>query len=400
MARFTYRVVEPGGKTVAAALEARDRTEALRQLRLDNKVVVSLEEAASGEAAAPFAPGVSADDRIQVLRQLAVMARAGVELLEAIDTVAGAMATRPIAGQLRAAAANLRRGQNLSEAVRAAVPGYPAYVCALMRAGESSGNLGSVLDEAVRQLSHEERAKRDLQNALAYPALLVVGGALSIGFLFYAIVPRFGEMLRNADAQLTGVSALVIAAGDVFSAYGPLILFGAAAAAAAVAAALAAPPGRRALRDAAYATPVLGALLRTRRRALWARTMAITLGAGVDVLEAAALAGASLGGAGAPQSAARSIQALRLGQRIDEVFLKAGLLTEVDASLIRVGQRSGALAAMFKAAADRNEDEYRDALKRLTALVEPVAIALVAGAIGVVVISLVSALASIYDSIG
>lgn len=400
MARFTYRVVEPGGKTVAAALEAKDRADALRQLRGDQKVVVSLEQQSEGEAVTLFGPRVSVDDRIQTLRQLAVMVRAGVELLEAIETVASAMQNRPIAPQLQAAASNLRKGRSLAEAYRSAVPGYPAYVYALMRAGESSGNLGAVLDEAVRQLSYEERVRRDLQNALTYPSLLVVGGMLSVGFLFYAVVPRFADMLRNANAEITGLTAAVIGLGDIFSAQGPLLLAVFLAALFGLFAALSTPSGRRALGQMALGTPGLGGLLRTRRRAMWARIMAITLGAGVDVLEAAGLAGESLDDEETKKATPRAIQSLRMGKRIDETFQEAKLLTDVDASLIRVGQRSGALAQMFAAVADRGEDDYRDALKRLTTLIEPVAIAVVATAIGVVVISLVSALVSIYDSIG
>ena len=42
----------------------------------------------------------------------------------------------------------------------------------------------------------------------------------------------------------------------------------------------------------------------------------------------------------------------------------------------------------------------RDALKRFTLILEPIAIATVAGMIGAIVLGLVSALASIYDAIG
>jgi general secretion pathway protein F len=91
---------------------------------------------------------------------------------------------------------------------------------------------------------------------------------------------------------------------------------------------------------------------------------------------------------------------LRSGRPVDEAFVNAGVLAPVDASLVRAGQRSGALAEMFRNVADRNENSMRDALKRLTVLVEPIAIGLVALMVGAIVIGLVSALTSIYESIG
>jgi|CXWL01.1.fsa_nt_gi general secretion pathway protein F len=394
--RFTYRALDASGQTATSTLTAGSRAEALKRLQSENKVVLDVSE--TGDDAAPNVGAIKPEERIQVLRQLAVMSRAGVELLEALDTIAASLQGRPIATHVREAATQLRQGHHLARAFQTAAPFYPPYVYALMRAGDASGKLSLVLDEAVRQLAYEDRSKRDIQNALAYPAFLVVSGFLSVGFLFYAIVPRFAEMLRNANAQLTGLSAFVIGAGEFFRDNAVLVLGIVGVLIAALVTALTSPNGKRALGDFARTTPGLRGIMLARRRAGWARIMAITLESGVGVLDATALAGASLNLAQSDISTA--VQALRGGKRIDETFHKAGLLSAVDASLVRAGQRSGALAEMFRAVADRNEDDFRDSLKRLTMLVEPLAIAIVASAIGVIVLSLVSALASIYESIG
>lgn len=394
--RFTYRAIDSGGQTTTSVMTAPSRADALRKLQGEHKVVLEVNEAPAANGA--NGARIKSEERIQVLRQLAVMARAGVELLEALDTIAASLQGRPIAAHVREAAIQLRQGHNLAKAFQTAAPFYPPYVYALMRAGDASGKLAPVLDEAVRQLGYEERGKRDIQNALAYPAFLVVSGFVSVGFLFYAIVPRFAEMLRNANAHLTGLSAFVIGAGEFFRDNAPLVLGTAATLIALTIGALSSAGGKRALADIGRATPGLRQLMQARRRSGWARIMAITLESGVGVLDATALAAASLN-LGQSETAA-SIQALRGGKRIDETFLKAGLLSTVDASLVRAGQRSGALAEMFRAVADRNEEDFRDALKRVTMLVEPLAIAIVASAIGVIVLSLVSALASIYESIG
>lgn len=394
--RFTYRALDASGQAAASTLTAPSRADALRKLKSENRIVLELSEAPA--ASSSNGANIKSEERIQVLRQLAVMSRAGVELLEALDTIAASLQGRPVAAHVREAAAQLRQGHHLAKAFQTAAPFYPAYVYALMRAGDASGKLAPVLDEAVRQLSYEERGKRDIQNALAYPAFLVVSGFISVGFLFYAIVPRFAEMLRNANAQLTGLSAFVIGAGEFFRDNSALVLGMAAALIVGLVTALTSAGGKQALGDLARATPGLRQLMAARRRAGWARIMAITLESGVGVLDASALAAASLNLSQADTAA--SIQALRGGKRIDETFLKAGLLSTIDASLVRAGQRSGALAEMFRAVADRNEEDFRDALKRLTMLVEPLAIAIVASAIGVIVLSLVSALASIYESIG
>jgi len=126
--------------------------------------------------------------------------------------------------------------------------------------------------------------------------------------------------------------------------------------------------------------------------------MSLAMGAGVGVLEAATLARAAVANGPLDAALEKSVAALRDGREVDVAFAPA--LARADRSLLRAGQRAAALPEMFAVIADRHEDDLRDALKRLTAMVEPAAIAIVALAIGAVVLSLVTAMTGIYDTIG
>ncbi len=401
--RFLYRALTPDGATVSDWVVAETRADALRRLARDRKTVLDLKEVGAGGATFPGAGGarVSSEDRILVLRQLAVMTRAGVELLESLEIIATGLQGRAVADCLRGAGLALRRGDRLAKALRDAAPlTYPAYVYALIGAGEASGRLALVLEEAARRLELDQRVERDIQNALVYPGFLVLSGVASVSFLFYVVVPRFADMLRNARADLSGFSGFVIQAGVTFHDNALAIVIGVVALAVALVSLARTADGKRTFSVIAHTIPGLRTLLLTRQRAAWSRIMALALAAGVDVLEATSLAAASLPEGKLKRDAQASIKALRSGRPVDEAYLKTNVLSVVDASLIRAGQRSGALAEMFRAVADRNDEEMRDALKRFTLIVEPVAIAVVASMIGAIVLGLVSALASIYDSIG
>jgi general secretion pathway protein F len=374
---------------------ARDAASAIRSVSGDGVVVLGVQESVDTQNKKQ-----SREDAITVLRQLGVMLRAGVDLLEALETIAQTMRSRPIAAPVRATMTALRSGDRLDAAMRTATPFYPEYVFALVRAGESSGKLGLVLDEAALQMAFEQRTARDIQNALTYPAFLLLSGAASIAFLLYFVVPRFADMLRNARADLSGLSGFVINAGVYFSDNAALVLLLAALVLAALWALPRSPDGARALSAIAHTTPGLRSLLVARRRASWTRIMALALGAGVDILDATRLAINALPEGAMKHGATGAIPALRAGRPIGEAFKSTGALGEVDASMLRAGERSGALAEMFAAISRRYEDDTRDGLKRLTLVVEPISIALVASLIGLIVFGLVSALAGIYESIG
>lgn len=397
---FRYRGVNAEAVSVSDMVLAPDRQQALQRLAQLGVVVTDIEDATPQKSALPSfgQRGVTAGERILVLRQLALMSRAGVDLLEALE-IAAEGASAQAAAMLRAVAAGLRRGDRLGAAFRDGMPGYPGYVYTLIAVGDASGRLASVLDDAAKQLAFEDRVRRDITTALTYPAFLVTAGAGAVGFLFYEVVPRFAEMIGENRANLTGLAAAVINGGEFFRENFLIVALALGALAAAAAGALSRPDGRRALYDAARGAPVLRDLLIARERATWARIMGFSLNGGVGVLEASELAVSS-----APHGAFRrglqnATRSIRAGKRLDEAFGDPGLLTALDLSLLRVGQRSGALAEMFGFIGDRYEEGLRDALKRMTTLIEPIAIAFVAVAVGAVAIGLVTAMSSVYDAV-
>lgn len=399
---FSYRGVRATGERIADVIHAPDRVEALRRLEREDIVVTRLELVADAAPAVPLwrRRSVTDQERILLLRQIALMTRAGVELLETLETLAGALRDRPIAAGLRAFAAALRRGDRIETAFRNGLPGYPTYVYALVGAGEASGRMDSVLDEAARQLSFEQTLRRDLRGALAYPTFLVCAALIVMSFLFAVVVPRFAAMIGDGRANISGLARVVLDAGAYFGAHPIGSFMMVAAALTSLVLAVASKGGRRFLAQTMERIPGLRDLVFARQRTTWARIMAFALTAGVGLFPAAELAVAS-----APEGRFRTLltgafRGLRAGRPVDEAFGAAGALDSVDRSLLRAGERSGALAPMFTAIAERHEEDLRRTLKTVTTFLEQAAIAFVALSIGAVVIGIVLALTGLYDSVG
>lgn len=392
--RFAYRARAPSGAIESETLWARDRQDALQRLSQRSLVVTELRDA----EAATQGSGLRMADRILVLRQLAVMTGAGVELLDAFEAIADPQGPAPLRRGLDVAAHSLRQGERVARALEAGVPGYPPYVYALIAAGEASGKLPRVLTEAAAQLTLEDRLRRDVMNALTYPALLLSAGAAAVAFMMTAVVPRFADMLRSQAAEAAGAAGIVLGLSDAVRAYGWAMLGAVFLIAALAIGAWRQPQTRGAVLSALARLPLARGLVLARARATWARIMALATGAGVGVLEAANLARAAVANGPLDEALAKSVADLRDGREVDAAFAPA--LARADRSLLRAGQRAGALPEMFAVIAERHEEDLRDALKRLTALVEPAAIAIVALAIGAVVLSLVTAMTGLYDTIG
>lgn len=395
---FQYEAAGRDGRMVKGMIAAADEALAMRRLAADGLTVVRIRPAAAPKAEGRER-GLKTAERVLVLRQMALMLEAGVSLLEALDTVAQGMQARKGRRQFQAAIAALRRGESLGDALEEHAPGFPDYVYAMARVGEASGRIAEVLKEAAEQMAYEDRLQRDFANAMTYPAFLCFAGVAAVGFIFTQVVPRFGAMIGDDRENIPAMSRWVLQAGEFANANLGVV----AVTAALVIAAIVLIVKNAAFRERAYTVahglPVVGPVIQSREIASWARLTAFALNNGVPLLSAAALSRAAV-----------PIGPFRQGLDLLESDLKAGMtldaslgahtrLEAMDLSLLRAGQKSGAVGAMFGFMADNYEARLRDRMKRMTSLLEPMAIAVISIVVGFVALSLVLALSSVYEGV-
>lgn len=395
---FQYEAIGRDGQVSKGVLSGADESAILRKLAGDGLTVVKIAPAAASREDGKER-GLRPAERVLVLRQLALMLEAGVSLLESLETVAQGMQARKGRRQFQAATAALRRGDSLGSALETHVTGFPDYVYAMARVGEASGRIADVLREAAEQMGYEDRLRRDFSNAMTYPGFLLFAGISAVGFIFTQVVPRFGTMIGEDRSNVPAMSRWVLSAGEFANANLPAVGI----VTAALIALIVVVVTNRAIRARAYTLahgmPVVGPVIQAREIASWARLTAFALNNGVPILSATALARAAV-----------PIGPFRQGLNILEGDLRAGLtldaslaahtrLEAMDLSMLRAGQKSGAIGTMFGFMADNYEGRLRDRMKRMTALLEPLAIAVISLIVGFVALSLVLALSSVYEGV-
>ncbi len=393
---FRYDAVAPNGTAVRDVVQASDEATALRRLAADGLTVTRIAPADEARGSGQER-GLRASERLLVMRQLALMLDAGVPLLESLETITTGLSAGGGHSQFAALIASLKQGDSFGDALEAHAPGFPFHVYAMARVGEASGRLGQVMRAAADQMEHEDRLRRDLVNALTYPAFLACAGLAAVTFIFVEIVPRFSAIIGGNTSHMPWMSRAVLGVGGFVDAH--LAVIGAALAGlvALGVAVLRRPDMRPRVYAVVRRAPLVGRLLRMREIAAWARLTAFGLANGLDLLQVAVLT-----------RKATPPGPLRSGLEAFETDLKAGVTVDaalgrhtglegIDLSLLRAGQKSGTLPEMFGFLADRYDVDLRDAVKRMTALLEPMAVGTIAIMVGVIALALVTALSSIYD---
>ena len=395
---FRYEAVGPDGRRVRDLVFAPDEASALRLMAADGLLITRLSPVDASRRKLARRE-LKFSERVLILRQLALMVNAGVPLLEALETVQDGLDSDGGMDQFGAIIADLKQGRAFADALSAHAQGFPSYVPALASVGEASGRIGEVLGDAAEQMQFEHRLQRDLANALTYPLFLLCAGVGAVAFILINIVPRFSAMLGEHIDRAPAVSRLLLHLGDFVSTH--TTQTGLVAAGLAAAAMLA--WRSRAVRSWLYAfargLPVIGPVIKAREIALWARLAAFALAHGVEILRASDLARQAMPDGDLSRGLLGFEADLRAGWALDAALARNTRLSRMDLSLLRAGQRSGSLAPMFSALADKYENQLRDDLKRLMSIIEPTAIGIIALFVGAVALSLVMALTSIYETV-
>ena len=405
MPRFRYHALNAEGSELQGQISAATEREAARLLERRGLTPIVLQgEAAPAGAGAPTTTGLPGrgprrlrqQDLILALHELATLLGSGVALGEAVAAQAGSAHHPRLQVAFEGISAGLRGGQSFSQALVATGLPLPPYVDTLVRSGEKAGLLGQALRDAVVQMEYDQAVRNEMRQALTYPAILVLAGLGAVVLMFTFVVPKFAALLNRAE-DLPWLASAVLTTGMFARQWWWALLL-------AVGALLAwalrkwRDLGARARGlERLERVPVLGTWRVEAEAAAWARILGTLLGNRVPLLDALALAQSSVHAPGRRARLEAASRAVRNGATLADALQEQGVLTPTGYNLIRVGERSGELPAMLHSLARLYEDSGRTRMKQFLAVLEPAAILLIGGAIGLIMIGIILAITSAND---
>jgi len=399
MALFHFEALNAEGVLLQGSLAAESEREAARTLNKRGLAVVAL-VADTGQLRTRTRKGrvrrLRLQDQVVAFHELATMLLSGVALAEAVASQArSAHHPRLLAG-FESISIALRRGQSFSDALAAVDLPLPPYFLTLIKAGEQAGLLAQSLADGVAQMEYDDQVRGEIRQALTYPAVLVVAGLGAVVMMFTFVVPRFATLL-NRDADLPFLAWAVLNGGMFARAYIGWIIGALALAAVLGVRSFANPQTRARWYQWLERLPVIGPWRVESETASWAKVLATLLGNRVPLLDALSLA---QGNVRSPQRRARldeAVRAVRAGTPLADALEEQAALTATGYNLIRVGERSGELPAMLRSLAKLCENAGRVRMKQFLALLEPIAIMVIGGIIGVIMIGIILAITSAND---
>jgi general secretion pathway protein F len=317
--------------------------------------------------------------------ELAALLGAGLNLVEALQTLADKDAhgeRREVLGGLLGA---IRRGEPFSQAVAAFPRQFSPLYVATIKSAERTGSMKEALGRYIAYQEEIERVRKKIVSATIYPAILCTVGALVIGFLVLYVVPRFARVYEDMSTTLPFFSKVLLAFGSFMGSYGWLVGIFCIAIAAASVWFLSRPQGRSWLNLKIWKIPALGARMKTYQLSRLYRTAGMLMDAGIPALRSLGMARDLLAAHLRPQLLASEKQ-IRNGAKMSAALAAAGLATPVAARMMAVGERGGEMGKMFAEIARFHDDEVARFVDIFTRAFEPILMTVLGASVGLVVV--------------
>ena len=322
-------------------------------------------------------------------RQIATMMAAGVPMVQAFEIIAGGQRNVRFKNMLTDVKQNIEGGASLHEAMAKYPVQFDELYRNLVRAGEASGVLDTVLDTVATYKERTEALKKKIKKALFYPIMVVAVAFLVSMIMLLFVVPVFAQTFKDAGAALPAPTQVVISASEFMKSWWWLVLL------VIVGSIVGLVAGKR--RSVKFAhfldrvtlkLPVFGKIMRESAIARFARTLGVTFHAGVPLVEALDSVSGATGSVVYGDAVKQIRDDVSVGHQLQLAMRQTGLFPNMVVQMTAIGEESGALDSMLFKVAEFYEEEVENAVDTLSTLLEPMIMVILGVVVGGMVVSL------------
>ena len=265
-------------------LEAADAADARAQVERQGYSVVGVASAtrrlgrsASRGAAFPL---------LQFNQSLLILLKAGLSVVEAIETLADRETRADAKLVLARLHEQMRVGLSFSAALEAQPGIFPSLYVAGVRANEKTGAVAEAISRFIAYRSQADIVRKRIVGAAIYPSIILGVGALVIAFLLLYVVPRFSVVFQDMGDRVPYLSRLLLQWGRFAQGHWLQMIALAAIVVGAAAYSLSRPAVRASLMRQVQRIPRIGEYLRVYQLARFYRALGMLLQAGIPIVAA------------------------------------------------------------------------------------------------------------------
>ena len=404
MPMFRYKAVAPTGETLTGQMEAASREDVVARLQDGGNLPIEAVEAgaAGGFSLEQFMrrPAMSETQIVMFTQQLSTLLGAGQPLDRALQMLSEQPDSEEGRRMVERIKDAVRGGTTLSSALEQQHGVFSRLYVNMVRAGEASGSLETVLLRIADFMDQQEELKGKVTSAMIYPIIMTVLSGGIVMMLMINVVPQITDMFDGMNAELPWNTKFLIWISNLLADYWFLFLAAGSGLVWLFRRWRATEIGRATFDTVVLKVPIVGDLARKLAIARFARTLATMLASGVQLLQALDIVRSLLGNYVLEKVVGTARDNIREGEGIAPALKRSGEFPTLVTHMIAVGERSGQLEQMLVDVANAYDREVNTALTRMTAMLEPLMIVAMGGSVGFIVFSIMQPIMMLNEMAG
>jgi type IV pilus assembly protein PilC len=391
MPSFQYVARDTSGKMIRGSTQAASQSAVVKFLRDQGLTPTSIqagEVSAQSRQSKGKGGSPNLEDSVIVSRQMATMIRAGLPLLEVLDILADQAEKASMKKILREVEKDVESGSSFTEAIQKHKSVFDTFFISMVRAGEASGMLDSILDQVASYLEKAISIRRKVKSAVMYPATVSFVAGIITCFLLVKIVPVFEEIFADLGSDLPLPTQVTMFLSEILQHHLLKLVIGMIVFTIVIIQWGKTKGGRYKIDYIKLRLPVFGPIFIKVAIAKFTRTLGTLIKAGVSILYALEITAKTAGNAVIEDAVMRTRSSIQSGESITKPLVESGAFPPMVTRMIDVGERTGALESMLGKIADFYEDQVDTAVAGLTSLIEPLLIVFLGLVVGFIVISM------------
>lgn len=391
---YAYKVRDRSGKLLEGKLEADSQPLVLSKLRSMGYIPVSIER--EGEKATlkkeikipGFGNKVKTGEVAIFARQFATMINAGLTLLKSLAILEDQTENKAFAKIIGDVRKDIETGLSTSAAMTKHPKVFSQLFIAMVKSGETGGNLDEVLMRLATTMEKQVELKRKVKSAMTYPAVVGVLILLIFTAMLLFIVPVFKGMYADLGGTLPLPTRFLLKISEIVRKLWFLVVAVQVGTVFAFKRWIATEKGRAGWDSIKLRLPIAGKLIRKTAIARFTRTLSGMLRSGVPILEALDITSQTAGNEVVASAIREASNSVRNGEPLSKPLLAAPVIPPMVVQMMAVGEETGALDEMLEKIAEFYDAEVEATVEALTSLIEPLLIVFMGLVVGSMVVAL------------
>lgn len=400
---YTYRAITSDGKEKKGSIEAQSKQEAIKKIKDNNLLPVSVQVQSALNKDIEFSFGkkkVTPRDLSVFCRQFASILKAGVNVINALEMLSEQTENEKMKEAIKKLQSGVEKGSTLSDTMRLERDVFPDLLISMTAAGEASGSLEISIERMAIQFEKEAKLKALVKKAMMYPIVLFVVAIGVMVLMLVYVIPQFEDMFEQIGSELPIYTKVIISISEFIQNRWYIL-------AAIVLAVILSykmycktESGRRKTDAIKLKLPIFGTIAKKTACARFSRTLATLLKSGMPLMDALDIVANTMENVVFKEALLKAKNGVALGFDLSGQLKATKIFPAMVIHMVSIGEETGNMEEMLNNVANYYDEEVETSTGQITALMEPVIIVIMALIVAVLVLAIYGPISKLYEDLG